>query len=114
MTKVLETSCNFWSVSTEEYILTDQNGVMLPVDLTVGRLFNDSNGIQMHDLVLINKYVLGFEITERHKESIEIMKNTGNTQGGGAGGDQDLKKEIKVTKEASRKMDSAPQEFFKK
>lgn len=87
---------------------------MLPEDLTMGRLFKDSNGLHLHELILINKYLLGFQISYRQRGPLEIIKNTGNAQGGGSGGDQDLKTEIRVLKDKHQKLDSAPQEFFKK
>lgn len=110
--EVLEASCHFWGIKVEDYILTNSKYVLLPLDFTAGKLFIDSNGSQMIELFLHNKYTLCFDILKQQEESIEINKNTSNAQGNQS--DQKLNKRIEVRKEAVAKLDNAPEKFFEK
>ncbi len=96
----------------EDYILTNTKYVLLPLDLTAGKLFIDSNGSQMIELLLHNRYTLCFNILKQQEESSEINKNTSNTQGNQS--DQKLNKRIEVRKEAVARLDNAPEKFFDK
>ena len=82
----------------------------MPMDLTAGKLFIDNYGSQTIDLLLHNKYTLGFDILAVQEEAIEITKFTGNAQAGQS--DQKLNKSIQVKKEAFAKLDKAPEKFF--
>lgn len=96
----------------KNYVLTNSKFVMLPFDLTAGKIFVDNNGAQMIELYLHNKYTLCFEILKQQEEAIEINKNTSNAQGNQS--DQKLNKRIEVRKEAVAKLDNAPEKFFQK
>lgn len=110
--EILEASCSFWGIKEEDYILTNSKYVVLPLDMTAGKIFVDSNGNQMIELLMHNKYTLCFDIIKQQEEAIEINKNTSNAQGNQS--DQKLNKRIEVRKEAVAKLDNAPEKFFEK
>lgn len=110
--EITDVSCNFWSVRPDKYVITNSKYVVLPPDMTVAKLFQDSNGEQMHELCLHNKHTLCFDISKHHEDSIEINRNSGNSNAGGSS-DQKLDKKIMIRKDAVAKMDNAPEKFFR-
>lgn len=107
----MQASCQFWGLKPQDYILTNTKYVLLPLELTAGKLFVDSNGSQMIELLLHNKYTLCFDILKVQEEAIEINKNTAQ---GAQGNNQALNKNIVVRKEAVAKLDNAPEKFFER
>lgn len=108
--EAVEVSCKYWSVNPHNYVLTDSKMVVLPPEMTVAKLFQDTNGEHMHELLLHNKYTLCFDILKHHEEAVEIQRSSGNSQGG----DSRLKKQIVIRKDAVAKMDNAPEKFFQR
>lgn len=102
-------SCNFWKLKTQEYVLTDEKYVTLPMNLVMGKIFMNNNGVQVVNLLMHFKKATCFEVLKVQEES--VMLSSGNAQGGGTQ-DARLPKKVTIRKNEVQKMDDAPGKFF--